>query len=211
MKKWLFTAMLATGALGNAWADSIEINDTFDDDAQWDVGQFWRVTDDAHMRGEADGGTFLLLKNQTVCNQLNIEIDVTALRAKNADWKLCGVAIYGDDKNFWAFTLVESPDKAGKKHYVELKEMMNGTWGAESNLGAPLVSKMSFDWQYNTVYRMKLGMAGGKVFGQLMDGQGKVVAEMAYPLTGDVVRCGRPALRVSGMIANFGNAKISGL
>jgi len=209
MKKMLFAAMMAAGVFGNALAESIELNDTFDNESNWNTNKYWRITDDGQMRGEAASSTFLLLKKETVCNNISLEIDMTIIKGQHGSWKTSGIAIYTDDKNYWAFSAVESPEKDGKKHFFELKEMLDGKWGAESNL-TKNVSKGWFNWEYNTPYRLKLTLSGQSITGVVMDSQGKTVAEVSFNINSNALKCGRPALRVSGMSANFDNAKING-
>ena len=211
MRKFLGMVMTGVGLVAGACADEIKLSDTFIDASNWNLNQDWRLTDDGQMAGTKGGGSFLFLKEQKMSGDLSFEADVTPIEAKNPSWKVCGLTIFKDSKNFWALCFVEMPDKDGKKHFVELKEMKDGVWGAETKTAKNILFKNGgLNWSYNTAYRLKLALNGEGVTGTVSDKDGKLLTEIKFQFTGDAVKTGAPALRISGMTTNFDNVEISG-
>lgn len=190
----------------------VKITDTFVDGSNWETGQQWKITDDGKMCGTCNSGTLLQLKNSTALTSLTFTAEVTPIKANNEGWKTGGLAIGSSNKNYWAFNLVESPDKDGKKHFVELAQMFDGKWNSQNNLlgTRQIKSEPGFQWQYNTTYKMRMTLTPEGISGQLMNIDDKVLVEISYKFIADAVKSGSAALRVTGMTVNYDNAVIDG-
>lgn len=143
------------------------------------------------------------------------ELTVTAITGLEKDWKTAGIGLYQDNRNFWALNLVQSPEKDGGRHFVELQEMLDGTWLATSQEKSRLKGLgMSGDqqWEVGHAYQFELRLADGKVHGTIRDGE-RLVFQTGYDLAvgteTPAVRAGRPALKAAGMSARFDNAKVT--
>lgn len=209
MKKFLGMAMIGVGLAAGVCADEIKVSDKFADASNWSMNENWQQ-DAGQMSCLNGNGNFLLLKDNKTSGDLIIEADVTPIEAKNEDWKVGGLGVVNGD-NFWAFCFIESPNAEGKKHFIEVKEMKDGKWGAEANAVKVIpTANGGLDWKYNTTYRLKLVLNSAGISGTVSDKSGKVLAEIKYQFTGDVVKSGTPALRSSGLAIKFDNAEISG-
>jgi hypothetical protein len=157
-------------------------------------------------------GGMIFLKNSASCQEITFESDIFPMTVKGDKWKVCGIAIVQDDKNFWALNMMESPDNEGKVHLVELKEMRDGRWGSEDNLHANAeLNNIGLKWEYKTSYRMKIALNAEGICGLIMDKGGKVLSEISFKFNkAESVKSGKPALNVSGMDTSFDNVEIKG-
>ncbi|MFA6103260.1 MAG: hypothetical protein WCV67_08390 [Victivallaceae bacterium] len=211
MRKLLSMAMLGVGLSAVVCADEIKLSDKFTDASNWSLTENWQLTADGQMACSNGNGGFLLLKDNKTSGDLSIEANVTAIEAKSDGWKVGGLAVVKDDSNFWAFCFIEFPDNEGKKHFIEVKEMKDGKWGAETNaMKIVPTNNNNLNWEYNTTYRIKLVLNSEGITGTVSDKSGKVLAEIKEQFTGDVVKSGTPALRASGLSMKFDNVEISG-
>ncbi|MHB9138599.1 MAG: hypothetical protein ACYC4Q_04260 [Victivallaceae bacterium] len=211
MRKFLGMAMIGIGLAAGVCADEIKLSDKFTGASNWIMSQNWQLSNDGQMTCPNGDGGFLLLKDNKTSGDLSIEANVTVVEAKSAGWKVGGLAIVKDDNNFWAFCFVEYPDNESKQHFIEIKEMKDGKWGAEANATKRVPTANSIlNWEYNTTYRIKLTINSEGVSGTVFDKSGKALAEIKEQFTGDVVKAGTPALRASGLSIKFDNVEISG-
>jgi membrane protease subunit (stomatin/prohibitin family) len=210
MRKFLGMALIGAGLAAGVFADEIKLSDKFTDASNWSLNENWQLTDGQMTCSNGNGG-FMLLKDNKTSGDLSIEASITPIEAKNEDWKVGGVAVVKDEANFWAFCLIESPNNEGKKHFIEVKEMKDGKWGAEANAIKIIpTANGGLNWEYNTTYRLKLVLNSEGITGTVSDKSGKVLAEIKEQFTGDVVKSGTPALRSSGLAVKFDNVEISG-
>ena len=79
-----------------------------------------------------------------------VEGVVIPRRATGTEWKIAGLGLRVDARNFWHLALVEGPDKDGKRHFVELTEMRDGQWLAQSNLKTVRHTGSELAWAYGT-------------------------------------------------------------
>jgi hypothetical protein len=184
------------------------INDTFADAANWAMNDKWHVTEDGKMNGSSKDRIFLELKDKIDSSNLTFEADITPMEANSVNWKTSGIAIYKDAKNYWALNLAERPDANDKSHYIEMREMRDGKWGADQDDAKPLLRKGGINWQYNTTYHLKLTLTPTDITGSLTDDKGKIAAEFKFQLLDTAVKSGSPALRISSMTCNYDQAVI---
>ena len=169
----------------------------------------WEVRDEAyHVDGSLAG--FSVLAGNTVYTTLSVEAVVQVLEAPGQDWEIVGVSVYRDAQNFWHLALVESPDEAGKEHFVELCEMREGRWLAQQNLRSTADENPRLDWQYNHPYRLRIAMTPEGIEGTLSELDGTVRARRRYEFSDVAVTEGRPALHVKGFVAAFDEVKMAG-
>ena len=158
------------------------------------------------IRHEGEGNGFVLPSAARCRHGASVEADLCVERRLCASgWNFAGVALYGDDANFWTLALVEGPNG---KHTVDFIENHAGVWQAQSESKTALKREgdVSFSWKADTLYRLRLALRDGKVCGEVIDPvSGRVLAKAAYTL-GEVpaVRSGRPGLivRASAAVCN---------
>lgn len=176
---------------------------------QWALANGWSVDNADIVSGK--GGVFVNLKEKKNSSSIEFEADITPMQAESPSWKTAGLAIVLDGKNFWRLSLVETPDKDGKKHYVELKQMKDGKWGVNTGLKNLSHKGGSFNWEYNATYKMKLSIGDGKISGVMLDKDGKEVTNIAFSLGDDAIAEGSPALTGGTMGIRYSNISIKGL
>ncbi|MFN3421287.1 MAG: hypothetical protein ACK40X_06165, partial [Armatimonadota bacterium] len=77
----------------------------------WDVNHIGFEIRDGELVAEIAGGRGnAVLTKAPIGRIVNLEAVVTVHRAITSDWKIAGVGIYLDERNFWHVALVESPD-----------------------------------------------------------------------------------------------------
>ena len=129
------------------------------------------------------------------------------LRATGQSWKIAGVAVLQDDRNYWHLALVESPDADGKRHFVELSESLDGKWLAHAEQPTALTRTPSvggdFNWQYNHPYKLKIETTADGITGTVCELDGTERARIGYRFDNKAVTFGRPALDNAGFNAGF--------
>ena len=196
---------------------TLELSDDFsgypagsDGGPRWEPDTiFWEVRQGAYRADGAIGG-FAVLAEDTVYSQLAVEAVVRVLETAGKEWKIASVCVYRDGQNFWHFALVESPDDAGRRHYVELVQMRNGQWLSQHNLRLAADEGSDFHWEYDHPYRLRIAMTPEGIEGVLRELDGTVRSRRRYEFTDVAVTTGRPALRTSGLIATFDDVHASG-
>ncbi|MEK7767946.1 MAG: hypothetical protein AAB368_17075, partial [bacterium] len=134
---------LAAGAAG-----AEEFRDGFDaglpgrlPPAPWETtGFFWTVERGA-LRADGAEDSFAVVRGPAAAEG-RIEARLTVRRVRGAGWKSAGLALYLGPDRFWRLALVESPGAAtaGPKRFAELREQLDGVWGAEYESGTRLAS-----------------------------------------------------------------------
>jgi len=170
----------ATGQPGPNWREA------------WECGFDWELRDSA-LCNEQGLQPFALLKASPFGRRVQIETTLTVNRPVGQGWKVAGIVIYFDKKNFWRLALVDSWDS--KQRYAELWEMRGGVWQANRDLqvlGAK--EPPPFQWEYGQAYRLSLDLKAGEIRGTVRDADGKLLWQTGYRLTEKAVGQGIPGL-----------------
>ncbi|MFQ5809388.1 MAG: hypothetical protein ACE5JM_07195, partial [Armatimonadota bacterium] len=155
-------------------------------------------------------GGFAVLAGDAVYPRLSVEAVLRVSEAVGTTWKMAGVSVYRDARNFWHFALIESPDDAGKNHFVELVQMRAGRWLSQDNLRLAFGEGQDFDWQYDRPYRLRIAMTPEGIEGALSELDGTVRSRRRYEFSDVAVTTGRPALRVGGFVAAWDDVRARG-
>ncbi|OGV72338.1 MAG: hypothetical protein A3K19_27685 [Lentisphaerae bacterium RIFOXYB12_FULL_65_16] len=178
---------------------------------QWKCGFGWECRDNAlrHELGEKD---FAVLQSSPYGRTIRVEAVLTVSDKTRTDWKIAGVAVHSDSRNYWHLALVESPDENERKHFVELSEMRTGTWLAQAQdklkpmefPGLP-----PFQWEYNHPYRLRIEMSATGIAGTIEETDGTPRWKGGWQFSGPAVTSGRPALDNGGLKSAFRDVRTS--
>ncbi|MEI7730720.1 MAG: hypothetical protein WCO56_14195 [Verrucomicrobiota bacterium] len=158
---------------------------------------------------EGDSG-FSVWRKAPYASALTFACDITVLELLKGEWLTAGISIYSAETNFWGMNLVVTPEAQGRRHHVEMQEMLNGQWLAANLPGSrlqPLPEKGGLNWQVGQTYRMEMRLTSSNIVGRIYQA-GNEVAHFGYRFQPGVpcVSAGWPALHVSGLRARFDNA-----
>ena len=166
----------------------------------------WSVQGGAY-RCDYPGHTFALLEGAPLGRTVNVEASLRITGTRSPDWKIAGLAVFADGRNYWHLALVQAPDKEGGRHFVELSEMMEGAWLAhQGKLTAAATFEAPGSWQAGLPYRLRLEMSPQGIRGEVAGQDGQVIARLGFLFDGQAVTWGRPALTSSGFAAEFDDA-----
>lgn len=178
-----------------------------------DAADAWETTSVGwEVRGgrfESDGAGHSFAMPVAAPHARRVVIEATLIlgRAAGKDWKTAGVALVRDDGNYWHLAAVESPDNAGARHFIELHEMLDGRWLADSEgdsrLQATVQRGSDFAWEYNHPYRFRLEVTQEGIEGIVSELDGTERARLGYAFGQKAVTSGRPALVTSNLAAGF--------
>lgn len=151
---------------------------------------FTSMTWQPEPEGLSDNGaarSHAVLLNTMDASHAWAEAELTVTGRTGGGWKVAGVSLYQDIRNYWHLALVEAPDELGGGHSVELRQMRDGVWGAEA--ADPKVSRirsdgLGFFWREYQKYRLRLECNGRTIKGRVWDGQKRKVAEISYHIRG---------------------------
>ena len=135
-----------------------------------------------------------------------IEATLTIVAAVGDAWKVAGVELQDDARNYWHLALVESPDAQGSKHYIELQESYDGQWLAAGAADTRLTSLegRTFTWENNHPYRLRLELGLDTIVGTISELDGALCGRLGYKLdNARVVNSGSAALDCGGFRAEF--------
>ena len=169
----------------------------------WEADAIGWTVEKGQFRGSWMSSSAAFTTQQQLYPRVAASAHVRPLEAQGKSWKIAALMLHQDDRNFWHLGLVESPDDADKRHFVELCEMRNGKWLSQSNLKQTAHENTGLDWQYGTTYVLRVELTPERIEGTVSDLQGNVLTRIAFAFTGEAVKLGRPALRVSVMDAVF--------
>ena len=205
-------AALSSAAIGGApafrWNDDFGAYKTGSDGAPvWDAsGIGWEVVGGKYVVADATK-SFAILAKAPYAKRVTLETTVTVRKAMTTGWKVAGVVVMLDARNYWHFALVEAPDDKDREHFIELTESLDGTWLAQSQPSTKLTELESLNpnvaWKYNHPYRLRIELTGQEIAGTLSELDGKVIACRRYKLDNKAVTWGQPALDVSGLGVAF--------
>ncbi|MGE4564387.1 MAG: hypothetical protein AB7F32_05920 [Victivallaceae bacterium] len=205
MQKSILTLILGLGLAGAAVAAELNVAP-----AAWNVRPGWEVTADKVKFAPEIKNAFILPKEKLEPGQMSFETDIT-ITGKNAPdgiWKVAGIIVGRDSRNFIQLGFVESPDKEGARRFIELKQMREGKWGSVEGLdGKEFRSNVAVE--NNQVYKLKLTLGKDGATGTVADSTGKVIADLKMPFlaSGEAVNSGAPMLRAAGYTGEFANLK----
>ncbi|MCY3021610.1 MAG: beta-galactosidase [Planctomycetota bacterium] len=157
----------------------------------------------------ADRGKDQALVDAAPCGgEVVVQADIKLREGTGKGWKVAGLCVVLDPANFWHLALVEGPDEQGKRHFVELTEMHQGTWLAQTQAATKLQQKdsqgQSFNWAHDHTYRLVLELNAAGITGQVQESDGTVRAKIGYAFgQAPVVTCGKPGLAAGGFHAEF--------
>ncbi|HWI56852.1 MAG TPA: hypothetical protein VNZ22_06480, partial [Bacillota bacterium] len=140
--------------------------------------------------------------------------DVTVLEPLTGDWLTAGIGLQINEGNYWALNLVVAPESQQRKHFIEIQEMLGGTWQAQGQTATHLEYLPSrggeFNWQPGQTYRLELDLSVSNIVGRILQGT-EEVSRFGYRLDnpGPAVRLGRPMLRASSLRTRFDNATVT--
>ncbi|MGD0092177.1 MAG: beta-galactosidase [Planctomycetota bacterium] len=218
--RWLRTqnwlpAALAIATVSAYGAEEFTFSDDFsqhpagsDGSPAWNAGGIsWEVRAGALVCDDP-GKDQTLLAAAPLGGRVLIQADLKLSAALGPGWKVAGLCVTKDSQNFWHLALCEAPADQGKKHFVELTEMLGNTWLAQTQAATKLAEKeglgQGFNWEYNHSYRLTLELTPETVSGQVQELDGTVRARISYALgQGPAVTCGRPGLTSGGFGAGF--------
>ena len=180
----------------------------------WETtGILWETAGGKYVAADA-GRSFAIAAKAPHARRVVVEATATVRKAVGSQWKIAGVAIVLDERNYWHFAFVEGPDdeRERKRHFVELSEMLDGVWLSHSNAETRLTVAEStgdaLDWQYGRPYRIRIELTEADISGTLSEMDGKVLARKRYKLDNKAVTSGRPALTCGGLVTAFDDAAI---
>ncbi len=171
----------------------------------------WEVVNGAmaYPRGQR---SFAILESAPYGKDLSFEATAMVKQHAGDDWAVAGIALRLDDLNYWHLALSEAPVARGKRHFVELAEMLDGVWLSENNKDSRLTPAASegrdFNWEYGVPYRLRMTLSPDAIRGELIEQDGTRRAQMGYALDNRAVKCGRPALACAHFEARFDDVHV---
>jgi hypothetical protein len=171
----------------------------------WETeGLGWSVMPGGKFVSETKDRSWALCAKTGRARVQTIEATLTVTSSVGKDWKVAGLLIQDDDRNYWHLALVESPDSQGAKHFLELQECYDGQWLASiaEKTRLTTVENQGFEWKKNHPYRFRLDQATDTLSGTIseLDGtiRGRIVLKLDNPL---VVNTGTAGLDCGGFHA----------
>lgn len=178
----------------------------------WETtGFFWTVRNGA-LAFEGPHRSFALPAAAPHGRAGRIAADIVLNGPAGNGWKVTGLALRRNDRDFWQLSLVEDPE--GKRRFIELREMLDGFWGAESEKeGAKLAPRDHAgpgEWQYGARYRLVLEFSPEGIHGLARNAAGELVWQVSFPFAPGVpaVTTGRPALSAGGFSGQFDSVEV---
>ena len=200
-------------------ASAFHLQEGFDYSDGTDTAKGWFTESVSwEVKGQAlvcEGGprSFAILEQAPHGKEVSVEATVTVRERVGEDWGICGVCIRQDASNYWHLAFIEAPVSEGGKHYVELTEMLDGSWLAESaegtRLTAPAQHGKDFDWEYGRPYRLRIVMKPEGIEGFVFDTTGAQHAHLSYVFDNTAVTTGQPALDCADFLASFDDVAVA--
>ncbi|AHF11387.1 Ig-like domain-containing protein [Dehalobacter restrictus] len=177
----------------------------------WVTNGFSWVINDGYFKNDLVKKSFALLNSPTGA-EVSFESEVMIKSSNGDKYKIAGIAVYTDHENYWHLALVEAPDK--NTHYVELEEMINGKWCAESRgdtkLETGTLQPGGLHWDYNHPYRLKITLNELSITGAVYELDGSLIWKTKYLFKPDnCVKTGIPSLTTAAFEAQFDNVKVN--
>ena len=163
----------------------------------------WKFRADGVSCTQSNGNGFAIYEAAPLASNVTVEALFTPRQAERRGWDVASVALVDDERNYWHLALVQTPPEQGCKPMVELTEMREGEWLAQSNLKVESDETSGIKWTFGSPCRLKLSLDKGGVTGTITAPDGKLILRKRYAFTAASVRRGRPALRACGMTGSF--------
>lgn len=193
--------LLLSALTGAAWA---ELAPLATDSKSWDGDPLvWKCRADGVHCTISNAHGIAVYEPAPLASNVTVEAVFTPSRAEREGWSVAAVAIVEDARNFWHLALVQTPEEQGSKPWLELTEMRDGEWLAQSNLKVEAEEKSGQAWAFGQSYRLKLSLDKGGVSGAVLSSEGKEIFRKRFGFTAAAVMRGRPALRVAGFNGVF--------
>ncbi|MEI6501533.1 MAG: hypothetical protein WCP21_10995, partial [Armatimonadota bacterium] len=177
----------------------------------WDTDSVGWSAVDGKLTAESGGRSFAICQKAARGKALVMEATLTIRGSHAKDWKVAGLALYDDSRNFWHLALVESPDAAGSKHFLELQESYDGEWlatsGEQTRLTA-LPGGKTFEWLNDHPYRLRLELTPESIVGTICELDGAERARLGYKFDNVAVKEGSAALDCGGFQADFADFQV---
>ncbi|HIE52360.1 MAG TPA: hypothetical protein EYP85_11425 [Armatimonadetes bacterium] len=177
----------------------------------WTNSIAWSVREGVYV-AEGKGKSFAVLEKAPYAAALVLQATLTLREATGTDWKVAGLVLFRDGRNYWHFALVESPDADGRRHFVELVESYEGVWLAQGEPDTRLTmtadENQFFNWEYNHPYRLRLVVTPEGIEGSLHELDGTRLARRAFRFDNKAVTFGRPGLDNGGFRAEFDDVQV---
>jgi len=175
------------------------------------LGLVWRVEGGVCASRDPERA-FAILTALPHARKLTVEATIAVEKPVSKDWKVAGLAVVRDERNFWHLAFVEAPEGQGRRRYVELCEMLDGTWLAQNEPGSRLEALPAkgpeFRWEYGKRYRLRLELSPEAIAGTVMTPEGEILVRRGYKMGGRAVRAGRAALTNSGFDVAFDEVEV---
>lgn len=178
----------------------------------WEVNHIGFEIRNGMMRAEVpEGRGYAILQIAPLAQALIVEATLIVHRSISREWKIAGIGIYLDDRNYWHLALVEAPDNQDKRHFAELSEMLDGVWNAHGEPVTRLTTEEDtggFVWEYGRRYRLRVTLTKERIIGEIFELDGALLYRCVRRFDNKAVTVGRPMLDCGGFIASFDNMSV---
>ncbi len=164
----------------------------------------WSLSSGA-LRDTGSSRSYAVLLKELCGDNIWAEAEVMVQGRRGDGWKVAGISLYQDVRNFWHLALVESPGDTGRR-FFELKLMRDGQWGAlgtESSRPAARYGDPDAGWNLGRRYRLRIEKRWNSVRGRVWDDRGILVIDIEFKEVRDDLVGLYPALDNGGFDASF--------
>lgn len=154
---------------------------------------------------------YALLRVAPFARTVTVEATLIVHRLLGRDWKIAGIGIFADRRNYWHLALVEAPEHMGRRHFAELAEMLDGVWNAHGEPATHLTTEEDtggFDWQIGRPYRLRLTLTKEGIIGEIFELDGTLRYRCIRRFDNRAVTFGRPMLDCGGFVAAFDDVQV---
>lgn len=202
--------LMALGAF--QYSDTFDYADGGDGSPAWRTESIAWETRGAAMTYAGGNHSLAVLEKAPYASLVTAEATLTIHARTGLEWAVAGLALRWNETNYWHVALCESPTATGGHHSIELMEMFNGVWLAQSNGDTALKLLVSeggnYAWEYEHPYRVRLAFTADRVDGTVSELDGTPRAHIAYALAEHSVRAGMPALDAGNFQAAFDDLSV---
>ena len=163
----------------------------------------WSVEGQGKVIRAGRGASLAVLQTTPISKRVSVETDIELTKVVGKSWKVAGVVIVRDHRNFWHFAMVLPPDADKATPTCELCEMRDGIWLAQGYLQTVTRESKPNPSQLGQRYHLCIAMDPAGIEGVLADGKGHVVERICYAFSAEAVTSGRPGLKCEGFEATF--------
>ncbi|HEY3332097.1 MAG TPA: hypothetical protein VGK19_18860 [Capsulimonadaceae bacterium] len=152
-----------------------------------------------------DDKAFATWKAAPKGRDVTVDATVNAGATTGRRWSSAGVGVIDTGDNYWQLALVEAPASLGGKRFVELAEMHDGQWLAQSQPGTKLTTVSNtggFAWKSGTAYRLRLVIRPATITGEVREGDA-LVYRCVLRVDAPAVSQGRPMAVAAGVAVRY--------